>query len=94
MHTVEARADRIHLTAHIQQSDPDVIIGHELVGVSLDVLLHRMRDLKVDHFSKIGRLRRPTWPQLSAKWNVPLLAGRLICDLASDCGKVSGSGPV
>ncbi|KDN44709.1 hypothetical protein K437DRAFT_274495 [Tilletiaria anomala UBC 951] len=75
------------LLAHIRSVDPDVILGHELVGVTLDVLLHRMRDLKAAHWSQIGRLRRPKWPPLRQNFNVPLLAGRLVLDLASDCGK-------
>lgn len=75
------------LLAQIQQQDPDVIVGHEFSGVSLDVLLHRMRDLKADHWSRIGRLRRPKWPSLRQGFNVRLTAGRLICDLASDMAK-------
>ncbi len=75
------------LLAYIQHSDPDVIVGHELTGVGLDVLLHRMRDLKADHWSRIGRLRRSKWPGLSQYRNPTLLTGRLICDIASDCGK-------
>lgn len=33
----------------IYKADPDVIVGHEFLGVSLDVILDRMRDLKADH---------------------------------------------
>ncbi|KAH6916400.1 DNA polymerase alpha catalytic subunit [Coprinopsis sp. MPI-PUGE-AT-0042] len=66
------------LLGAINKADPDIIVGHEFLGVSLDVLLHRMRDLKVDHWSRIGRFRRT---------NVRFLNGRLVCDLASDAAK-------
>jgi DNA polymerase alpha subunit A len=35
-----------------------LIVGHEFLGVSLDVLLHRMKELKAEHWSGIGRFRR------------------------------------
>ena len=31
------------------RANPDIIIGHEFFGVSLDVLLHRMKELKADY---------------------------------------------
>ncbi|TFK23220.1 DNA polymerase alpha catalytic subunit [Coprinopsis marcescibilis] len=76
------------LLGAINKSDPDIIIGHEFLGVSLDVLLHRMRDLKVDHWSRLGRFRRSKWPNIGKQGsNVKFLNGRLVCDLASDAGK-------
>lgn len=75
------------LLAQIYNADPDVIVGHEFNGVSLDVLLHRMRDLRADHWSRVGRFRRPKWPKLKQGLNLKILAGRLVCDLASDNGK-------
>ena len=79
--------DTLSVTVH--KSDPDVIIGHEFLGVSLDVLLHRMRDLKVDHWSRIGRFRRSRWPMIGKQGsNLKFLNGRLMCDLASDGAKV------
>ncbi|KAG2011412.1 DNA polymerase alpha catalytic subunit [Coprinopsis cinerea AmutBmut pab1-1] len=76
------------LLAAINKSDPDIIIGHEFLGVSLDVLLHRMKDLKVDHWSRLGRFRRSKWPNIGKQGtNVRFLNGRLTCDLASDAAK-------
>lgn len=46
------------LLANIFRTDPDVIVGHNFVGFDLDVLLHRMKHTKADHWSRIGRLRR------------------------------------
>ena len=72
----------------LHKFDPDVIIGHEFLGVSLDVLLHRMRELKVDHWSRMGRFRRSRWPNIGKQGtNLRFLNGRLLCDLASDGAK-------
>ena len=73
----------------LHKADPDVIVGHEFLGVSLDVLLHRMRELKADHWSRIGRFRRSKWPNIGRQGtNLRFLSGRLLCDLASDGAKV------
>jgi len=67
-------------------------MGHEFLGVSLDVLLGRMKDLKADHWSRIGRFRRTKMNLGRPGTNLRLLYGRLVCDLASDGAKVRGSG--
>jgi DNA polymerase alpha subunit A len=70
--------------------DPDVIVGHEFLGVSLDILLHRMKDLKVKHWSRLGRFRRSRWPMIGRQGtNLRFLNGRMLCDLASDGAKVN-----
>ena len=72
----------------LHKADPDIIVGHDFVGVSLDILLHRMRDLKADHWSRIGRFRRTKWPGIGRQGtNLRFLYGRLVCDLASDGAK-------
>jgi DNA polymerase alpha subunit A len=59
------------------------------LGVSLDVLLHRMRELKPEHWSRIGRFRRSKWPSIGKQGtNLRFLTGRMLCDLASDGAKV------
>lgn len=69
--------------------DPDVIVGHNLFGFDLDVLLHRIRHHKIPNWSRLGRLRRsPQMPNLKAglgnRTNMAverdLLSGRLLCD--------------
>lgn len=73
------------LLGTINSYDPDIIIGYDLTNVALDVILHRMRDLKTPHWSRIGRLRRDKLPSLRASGsNNHLLTGRLLCDLSSD----------
>ncbi len=81
--------NRTHFVATIHKADPDVIVGHDFVGVSLDVLLRRMKDLKADHWSRVGRFRRSKWPNIGRQgMNLKFLNGRLMCDLGSDSAKV------
>lgn len=76
------------LLVTLHKADPDVLVGHDFLGVSLDILLHRMRELKADHWSRIGRFRRSKWPGIGRQGtNLRFLNGRLLCDLASDGAK-------
>jgi DNA polymerase alpha subunit A len=72
------------------KTDPDVIVGHEFFGSTFEVLLQRMKELKVDHWSRIGRFRRKNL-SIAKHWvsNTKLAAGRLIADLSGDGAKVS-----
>lgn len=58
------------LLAQFQLLDPDIVLTHDFAGSDLDVLLARMRELRVDHWSRIGRFRRAAWPKLRTGWNV------------------------
>ncbi|CAO1616593.1 unnamed protein product [Parajaminaea phylloscopi] len=75
------------LLAQFQLLDPDIILTHDFASTDLDVLLSRMRELRVDHWSRLGRFRRQGWPKLRNGWNLGLMRGRLCCDLGSDVGK-------
>ncbi len=89
--TVKAeRALLNSLLATIQRHDPDVVIGHNFLGNTLEALLYRMKELKADHWSRIGRFRRKQFNISKAGNNVRLMSGRLVADLASDAAKVSG----
>ncbi|KAF9187397.1 DNA-directed DNA polymerase alpha catalytic subunit pol1 [Haplosporangium sp. Z 767] len=77
------------LLASIFNTDPDVIVGHNFVGFDLDVLLHRMKHTKADHWSRVGRLRRTIWPKLqmgaggmgdTTAQEKNIMSGRLMCD--------------
>ncbi|CAH7685382.1 DNA polymerase alpha subunit A [Phakopsora pachyrhizi] len=73
------------LLGTISLYDPDIIVGYDLVNATLDVFLHRMRDLKTFHWSRIGRFRRDKLPSLRiGGFHSHLLTGRLVCDLSSD----------
>ena len=74
--------------------DPDIIVGHELIGDHLEILLQRIKELKTENWSRVGRLRRTGTMTLGKQGsNVRFLTGRLICDLTSDAAKVTSSGP-
>lgn len=81
--------------AMLKLSDPDVIIGHRLESIYLDVLAHRLHDLEIPTFNAIGRRVRKQWPDRFGKNNAnmnhffvkELMAGRLVCDIANDMGQ-------
>ncbi|KAL7325370.1 DNA-directed DNA polymerase alpha catalytic subunit pol1 [Mucor circinelloides] len=77
------------LLAKIAMYDPDIIVGHNFAGFDLDVLLHRMKALNVQHWHKLGRLKRKNWPKLQAGAGGAgestfqerlIMSGRLVCD--------------
>ncbi|XP_063931450.1 DNA polymerase alpha catalytic subunit-like isoform X2 [Zophobas morio] len=69
------------LMAKLHKYDPDILAGHNLFGFEVDVLLHRMRELRVTSWSKIGRFRRRVLPRLSGNGSYGghklAIAGRL-----------------
>lgn len=91
--TTPAANERVLLNSllvTLHKADPDIIVGHDFLGVSLDVLLHRMKELKADHWSRVGRFRRAKWPNIGKQGsNLRFLNGRMLCDLASDGAKAS-----
>ncbi|KAJ1961736.1 DNA-directed DNA polymerase alpha catalytic subunit pol1, partial [Dipsacomyces acuminosporus] len=75
--------------AILHRIDPDILVSHNFYGFDLDVLLHRMRALRTDGWSKLGRLRRTQWPKLQAGAGGmgestfserQIVAGRVVCD--------------
>lgn len=38
--------------------DPDLVVAHNLCGGMFDLLLARIQYLKVNHWSRIGRLKK------------------------------------
>ncbi|BBN16162.1 DNA polymerase alpha subunit A [Marchantia polymorpha subsp. ruderalis] len=91
-HESSERALLNHLMLKLYQLDPDVLVGHNISGFDLDVLLHRLQACKVQSkmWSKIGRLRRSQMPRLGGNGNtfgsgagpgaMACIAGRLLCD--------------
>ncbi|XP_022344658.2 DNA polymerase alpha catalytic subunit-like [Crassostrea virginica] len=74
------------LLAKIHKLDPDVIVGHDIFGFDLDLILHRINANKVPHWSKIGRLKRTRPPKLSGPGHrgfadKTAACGRLVCDI-------------
>ncbi|KAK9455248.1 hypothetical protein V1511DRAFT_499890 [Dipodascopsis uninucleata] len=78
--------------ARIQRFDPDVIVGHQLEAIDLNILMHRMKERNSPNWHRIGRLKRSAWPRLTGGQFTmfserQVVAGRLLCDLANDMGK-------
>ncbi|CAD5116920.1 DgyrCDS5761 [Dimorphilus gyrociliatus] len=75
-----------YLLARIFKIDPDVIVGHDIAGYDLDVILNRTTTLKVPHWSRLGRLKRSVPPKImhlhgKATGAVGICSGRLLCDV-------------
>ncbi|RKF80989.1 DNA polymerase alpha catalytic subunit [Golovinomyces cichoracearum] len=77
----------------IALNDPDVILGHQLEGFDLSILLSRLQANKTSQWSRLGRMKRTQWPYFMGNTEGNLfaersvLSGRLMCDLANDMGK-------
>ncbi|KNE69929.1 hypothetical protein AMAG_20138 [Allomyces macrogynus ATCC 38327] len=64
--------------ATVQVQDPDVLLGHNIAGFDLEVILSRFKHLNLGGWSKLGRLRRTQWPKATQFRTV--VAGRLLLD--------------
>ncbi|KAI8386945.1 hypothetical protein BD560DRAFT_321341 [Blakeslea trispora] len=75
----------------IHRLDPDILVGHDFYGVSLNLLLRRMKHFNVEHWHKIGRIRHQKWPKTISSSSSALLGessiqerrlmtGRIVCD--------------
>lgn len=79
--------------ALFERMDPDVLMGHQLQEVDLSILLNRLKEKKTPGWHRIGRLKRGDWPKNFSRGGGffaerHLIAGRLMCDLANDMGRV------
>ncbi|GFN73923.1 DNA polymerase, partial [Plakobranchus ocellatus] len=81
------RALLAFLLARIHRYDPDLLVGHDIYGFDLDVLLHRISANKIPHWSKISRLKRTVMPKLGHGQGRATFAektavcGRMMCDV-------------
>ena len=70
--------------AKLFKLDPDLLVGHDISGFDLEVLMHRIFVNKVPNWSRMGRLRRSNPPQ-NVKGRVQFeknpVCGRLVCDV-------------
>ncbi|CAL8082953.1 unnamed protein product [Calicophoron daubneyi] len=68
----------------IHKIDPDLIIGHDLWGNEIELLIQRLTANKVAHWHRIGRLRRSAHFSVNAanrSWLIRhSMPGRLVCD--------------
>lgn len=54
------------LASTIKEVDPDMLVGHNFVGFTLNTLLHRMQELRVSEWSTLGRLDLKRFPRLQS----------------------------
>ena len=54
--------------AKLCKIDPDVIVGHDIFGFDISVLLHRIQVNKVPHWSRLGRVKRNIMPKLNVSF--------------------------
>jgi DNA polymerase alpha subunit A len=67
--------------------DPDLLIAHNLTGGMFELLLSRIQYLKINHWSRIGRLKKQNMPvkkfdtSRGSQW-IPrqVTCGRLLVD--------------
>jgi hypothetical protein len=80
------RALLSRLLAQIGQWDPDVVVGHNVWGYDMEVILSRCLELKVTSWSRVGRRRRTELPSkayFSSRKDMAIaeaMSGRLLCD--------------
>ncbi|XP_075815002.1 DNA polymerase alpha catalytic subunit isoform X2 [Microtus pennsylvanicus] len=70
--------------AKVHKIDPDILVGHNICGFEMEVLLQRINVGKVPYWSKIGRLRRSNMPKLGSRSGFGernATCGRMICDV-------------
>ncbi|KAF6204005.1 hypothetical protein GE061_002344 [Apolygus lucorum] len=63
--------------------DADIIVGHDLSGFGIDLLMTRLAFRKIPNWSRLGRLRRSVIPTNKFKSQLEKIAvtGRLVCDI-------------
>ncbi len=90
----QARIDRVNVLefpneknmlttflSKITQLDPDAIVGHDLYGHTLDLIISRLRYYNISALSQIGRLRSASVPKTASTFQCRLATiGRLLCD--------------
>lgn len=51
-----------YLITKIWKIDPDIIVGHDLAGFGIDIIVEQLRVHKVPNWSRFGRLKRSSIP--------------------------------
>lgn len=68
------------------QFNPDVVVGHNILNFDLDILCARIRECRVDQWSRLGRLKLSHFPKAAASASSSdfvikgVFTGRLPCD--------------
>lgn len=78
--------------SQMERFDPDVLLGHALENVHFNILSHRLKDLKVMNWSRLGRRKEHKWPDRFGVGNDLLqqrsvASGRLMLDISNTYGQ-------
>ncbi|XP_031555098.1 DNA polymerase alpha catalytic subunit-like [Actinia tenebrosa] len=83
------RALLAFFVAKIHKIDPDVLVGHDIYGFDMDILMHRINACKIPQWSRLGRLKRAIMPKIYTHGkgggghhgDPNITCGRLMCDV-------------
>merc|ERR1712157_408802 len=68
--------------ARMQNLDPDIIVGHNLLDSHFDLILRRCQKFKITNWPKLGRIKTTTMPEFrNNRAGYGAALGRPICDL-------------
>ncbi|XP_063858449.1 DNA polymerase alpha catalytic subunit-like [Scylla paramamosain] len=69
--------------AKMHKIDPDVVVGHDILGLDLPILLDRIKKENIPHWSRLGRLKRTQKLKATGKGyeEKTAMCGRLLCDV-------------
>ncbi|XP_046595770.1 DNA polymerase alpha catalytic subunit [Neodiprion lecontei] len=77
------------LLNRLQKADPDLLVGCDC-GFQFDVLMHRMFNLRIPNWSRVGRLKRTLPPMYKGKVLIgQVLSGRLLCDIQTSAKELN-----
>ena len=68
--------------ARLQRTDPDIIIGHNILDNHFDLILTRCQKYNLKNWSKLGRVKKTEIPKMkNNRSGYYACAGRSVCDL-------------
>lgn len=65
---------------NLQNLDPDIVVGHDLLNFDYETLVARMKVNKVGVWSKLGRFKRSELPSTKSAFRY-MFSGRILCDI-------------
>ncbi|XP_073983842.1 DNA polymerase alpha catalytic subunit isoform X2 [Rhodnius prolixus] len=72
-----------YLLTKLYKIDADIIVGHDLSGYTIELLVSRLSLHKVPNWSRLSRLKRSVIPSSKGRGQIEKIAltGRLLCDV-------------
>lgn len=78
--------------SQLERFDPDVLVGHALENIHFNILTHRLKDLRIMNWSRVGRRKENKWPDRFGSGNDMMqqrliASGRLLLDISNTYGQ-------